>query len=112
MSVLERELINLEEWTFEPLADQTLVRPLYDASDPWEASSLVKPDNLEQGRAQYGRVIAVGPGTMTPDGAVIPLDWGEGDVIGFSPYGGIDYTTHWLIRKQDVLVRLIPCPHD
>ncbi|KAK9735897.1 hypothetical protein RND81_04G236200 [Saponaria officinalis] len=54
-----------------------------------------------------GKVIAVGPGSRTNDGTVIPVSLKEGDTVLLPEYGGqelkLQDKTYHLFREDDVL---------
>ena len=66
-----------------------------------------------KGRADsfiIGRVIAVGSGTTTPKGEIIPLEFCEGDVVLFSrhmadeySFGGKDYL---IAKSADIMLKI------
>jgi chaperonin GroES len=94
------------------------VRPLHDRilvkrteADPKTAGGLFIPDNAKE-KPVEGRVVAVGSGTRTKDGALVPLDVKEGDRVLFSKYSGtevkiqLDGGEHLILREDDVLAVL------
>lgn len=108
------ETVSLDDLWVQPVADQTLVRPLFannDVATRMANAGIVAPDTMEAGRPEIGEVLATGPGTLNPDGTVSPMNWQDGDLLLFSRYGGIDLRVGgentWLIRRQDVLARLV-----
>ena len=60
-----------------------------------------------QGKAQQGKVIAVGKGRIEKDGKITPLDVKAGDTILFGKYAGqeikIDGNEYLIIREEEVL---------
>ncbi|KAH9605190.1 hypothetical protein KSS87_006615, partial [Heliosperma pusillum] len=54
-----------------------------------------------------GKVIAVGPGSRTNEGKVIPVSLKEGDTVLLPEYGGQEFKledkTYHLYREEDVL---------
>ncbi|XP_021772215.1 10 kDa chaperonin, mitochondrial-like [Chenopodium quinoa] len=54
-----------------------------------------------------GKVIAVGPGSRTSDGKLIPVSVKEGDTVLLPEYGGSEFKledkTYHLYREDDIL---------
>ena len=92
----------------QPLGDRLIVEVLED--EETTVSGIVLPDTAKE-KPQRGRVLAVGPGSRTDKGELIPLDVAEGDEIIFSKYGGTEVklgTDEILIlRESDVLAKLV-----
>ncbi len=73
--------------TFRPLHDRVLVRRL-EAPEK-TAGGIIIPDNAKE-KPQEGEVVAVGSGTSTDDGVIIPLDVKAGDKILFGKWSGTE----------------------
>ena len=92
--------------TVRPLHDRILVKRLEAESKT--PGGLIIPDNAKE-KPVEGLVIAVGNGTLTKDGARVPLDVKEGDRVLFSKYSGtevkvvLDGGEHLILREDDVL---------
>ena len=90
--------------TFRPLHDRVLVKRLEEQEA--RHGSIFIPDSAQE-KPQEGRVIAVGTGKVTDDGAKIPMAVKEGDRILFGKYSGnevrLDGTEYLIIKEEDVL---------
>ena len=90
--------------TFRPLHDRVLVRRL-EAPEK-TAGGIIIPDNAKE-KPQEGEVVAVGSGTVSDDGAIIPLDVKAGDKILFGKWSGtevkIDGEDLIIMKESDVL---------
>jgi len=65
---------------FKPLHDRVLVKRVQ--SDEKTAGGIIIPDTAQE-KPQEGKVIAVGKGTTTEDGKIIPMDVKVGDKVLF-----------------------------
>jgi chaperonin GroES len=92
------------------------VRPLHDRVlvERWDEEEKTKggiiiPDSAKEKPVQ-GKVVAVGPGRISDDGKVRPLDVKKGDKILFSRYSGsdikIDGRELLVMREDDILAVL------
>jgi chaperonin GroES len=68
-----------------PLGDKLVVRRL--PAEETTAGGIVLPDSA-QAKPQEGRVLAVGDGSLLPDGNRAEPQLNEGDRVIFSSYGG------------------------
>ena len=89
-----------------PLHDKILVKRL-DAEGKTPGGIII-PDNVKEKPVQ-AIVVAVGAGTRTPSGELIPLEVKAGDRVLFSKYSGaevqvaLDDGDHLILREDDVL---------
>ncbi len=84
-----------------PLHDRLVVQRLEHTDE--RPGALVIPDSARE-KPQQGRVLAVGLGRTTKDGARVPLDVLAGDTILFGKYSGQEVTlegTEYLIMKEE-----------
>jgi len=92
----------------QPLGDRLIVEVLDE--EETTASGIVLPDTAKE-KPQRGRVLAVGPGSRSDSGELIPLDVADGDEVIFSKYGGTEVkvgTEEYLIlRESDVLAKVV-----
>ena len=99
----------------EATQTQTTIRPLHDRilvkrveAENKTPGGLIIPDNAKE-KPVEGLVVAVGSGTRTKDGDLIPLDVKAGDRVLFSKYSGtevkvqLDGGEHLILREDDVL---------
>jgi chaperonin GroES len=68
--------------------------------------SIIIPDTAKE-KPQEAKVLAIGPGRITDDGKLQPLDIKVGDTVVFGKYAGtevkIDGEDLLIIREDDVL---------
>jgi len=88
-----------------PLADRVLVRRLDDEVEKSKGGIII-PDTAKE-KPQQGKIIAVGKGKRSEDGAVVPLDVKVGDRILFGKYAGseikVEGEEHLIMREEDIL---------
>ncbi len=89
---------------FRPLHDRVLVRRLEQESR--SAGGIIIPDTVQE-KPMEGEIVAIGNGTRTEDGKVIPLDVKVGDQILFGKFSGtevkIDGEDMLILRESDVM---------
>ena len=63
-------------------------------------------------KGSTGKIVAVGPGRMTPEGDLVPLTLSTGDSIKFRDYAGSELfldeaktVTYRVMKEEDVLVK-------
>lgn len=87
-----------------PLHDRLLVKRLEEKEQV--QGSIIIPDTAKE-KPQEAKVLAVGPGRITDDGKLQPLDIKTGDTVVFGKYAGtevkIDGEDLLIIREDDVL---------
>ena len=87
-----------------PLHDRLLVKRLEEKEQV--QGSIIIPDTAKE-KPQEAKVLAVGPGRVTDDGKLQPLDIKAGDTVVFGKYAGtevkIDGEDLLIIREDDVL---------
>jgi chaperonin GroES len=87
-----------------PLHDKILVKRI--EAEGKTPGGLIIPDNAKE-KPIEGLVVAVGSGTRTKDGVLIPLDVKAGDRVLFSKYSGTEVRSigddHMILREEDVL---------
>jgi chaperonin GroES len=82
---------------FRPLHDRVLVRRV-DAEEK-TAGGIIIPDTAKEKPIQ-GEIIAVGPGSRTEKGEILPLDVCVGDRVLFGKWSG----TEVKIDGEDLLI--------
>jgi len=89
---------------FKPLRDRVFVR--YSSEEEKTSGGLFIPDTAKE-KPQKGTVVAVGPGRITDDGKLQPVEVKVGDTILFEKYSGskirIDEEEFLIIREEDIL---------
>jgi chaperonin GroES len=87
-----------------PLHDRLLVKRLEEKEQV--QGSIIIPDTAKE-KPQEAKVLAIGPGRITDDGKLQPLDIKVGDTVVFGKYAGtevkIDGEDLLIIREDDVL---------
>jgi len=87
-----------------PLHDRLLVKRLEEKEQV--QGGIIIPDTAKE-KPQQATVLAVGPGRITDDGKLQPLDIKAGDTVVFGKYAGtevkIDGEDLLIIREDDVL---------
>lgn len=92
--------------TIRPLHDRILVKRV--EAENLSKGGIIIPDNAKE-KPVEGLVVAVGSGTRTKDGDLIPLEVKAGDRVLFSKYSGtevkvqLDGGEHLILREDDVL---------
>ncbi|HKZ56615.1 MAG TPA: co-chaperone GroES [Thermodesulfovibrionales bacterium] len=92
---------------FKPLRDRVFVR--YSSEEEKTSGGLFIPDTAKE-KPQKGTVVAVGPGRITDDGKLQPVEVKVGDTILFEKYSGskisIDEEEFLIIREEDILGKI------
>jgi chaperonin GroES len=87
-----------------PLHDRLLVKRLEETEQV--QGSIIIPDTAKE-KPQQAKVLAVGPGRVTDDGKLQPIDAKVGDTVVFGKYSGtevkVDGEELLIIREDDVL---------
>ena len=87
-----------------PLHDRLLMKRLEEKEQV--QGSIIIPDTAKE-KPQEAKVLAIGPGRITEDGKLQPLDIKVGDTVVFGKYAGtevkIDGEDLLIIREDDVL---------
>ena len=90
----------------QPLADRVLVKPI--EKEEKTKSGIYIPDTAKE-KPQEGKVLAVGPGKMSDDGKLIPMNLKVGDTVIYSKYGGteikVDDDELIILRESDILAK-------
>ncbi len=88
-----------------PLADHILIEPL--KQEEKTKSGILLPETAEKERPEQGKVVAVGPGKMTDEGKLVPMEVKPGDVVLFTKYGPnevkIDEKDYLIAKEEDIL---------
>jgi chaperonin GroES len=87
-----------------PLHDRLLVKRLEEKEQVY--GGIIIPDTAKE-KPQEATVLAVGPGRVTDDGKLQPIEVKVGDTVVFGKYAGtevkIDGDELLIIREDDVL---------
>ena len=82
---------------FKPLQDRVVVKRL--ESDEKSSGGIIIPDTAKE-KPSEGEIIAVGPGELTEDGKLKPMNVKQGDKILFGKWSG----TEVKLDGQDLLI--------
>jgi chaperonin GroES len=89
---------------FRPLHDRVLVRRV--EAEEKTAGGIIIPDTAQE-KPQEGEVVAVGTGTKTEEGKIVPLDVKAGDRILFGKWSGtevkLDGKDLIIMKESDIL---------
>ncbi|MEW6001114.1 MAG: co-chaperone GroES [Nitrospirota bacterium] len=89
---------------FRPLKDRVLVK--YSTEEEKTTGGLFIPDTAKE-KPQKGTVMAIGPGRVTDDGKLQPVEVKVGDTVLFDKYSGskirIDEEEYLIIKEDDIL---------
>ena len=89
---------------FRPLHDRVVVRRIEE--DTKTAGGIIIPDTATE-KPQQGEVVAVGDGTRTDDGKILPLDVKAGDTVIFGKWSGtevkIDGEELLIMKESDIM---------
>jgi chaperonin GroES len=89
---------------FRPLHDRVLIESL--ESEEKTAGGIIIPDTAKE-KPQEGKVIAVGPGSKTEDGKIVPMDVKVGDRVLFGKWSGtevkIDGKEYNIMKESDIM---------
>ena len=92
----------------QPLGDRLIVEVLEE--EETTTSGIVLPDTAKE-KPQRGKILAVGPGSRTDSGEIVPMDVAEGDEVIFSKYGGTEIKLGsddvLILRESDVLAKVV-----
>ena len=87
-----------------PLQDRLLVKRLEEKEQV--QGGIIIPDTAKE-KPQQAKVLAVGPGRVTEDGKLQPIEVKVGDTVVFGKYSGtevkVDGDDLVIIREDDVL---------
>ncbi len=89
---------------FRPLHDRVLIKRI--EKDEKTASGIIIPDTAKE-KPIEGEVVAVGTGTRTDEGKVLPLDVKVGDVVVFGKWSGteikVDGQEYLVMKESDIM---------
>ncbi len=93
--------------TVKPLQDRVLIKRIEEETKT--AGGIIIPDNHKEKPAE-GKVVAVGTGYRTNEGAIRPLDVKSGDRVLFGKYSGTEIKVggeSYIIMKEDEILGII-----
>jgi chaperonin GroES len=87
-----------------PLHDRVLVKRIEE--DEVVKGGIIIPDTAKE-KPMEGEIMAVGPGKVSDEGKVTPLDVKKGDRVLFGKYSGteikIDEEDYVIMREEEIL---------
>jgi chaperonin GroES len=90
--------------SIRPLYDRVAIKPI--AQEGKTAGGIIIPDTAKE-KPMRGEIIAVGSGTKSDNGTIIPLEVKLGDIVLFGKWGGteIKFDGHDLVimKESDIL---------
>ncbi len=89
--------------TLKPLADRVVVKP--SKAEEMTKGGIIVPDTAKE-KPVWGEVIAVGPGRVSDEGKVIPMEVKVGNKVLYGKYSGTEVTIEGeellLMRESDI----------
>jgi chaperonin GroES len=86
-----------------PLADRVVVKP--SKAEEMTKGGIIVPDTAKE-KPVWGEVIAVGPGRVSDDGKIIPMEVKVGNMVLYGKYSGTEVTFEGeellLMRESDI----------
>lgn len=90
----------------QPLADRVVIQPL--PKEEITKGGIVLPDTAKE-KPMEGKIIAVGPGSLSEDGKRVPLDVKVDDIVIYAKYAGTEIKEDGeeliILRESDILAR-------
>ncbi len=87
----------------KPLADRVIVAPMEKET---MKGGIIIPDTAKE-KPMQGRIVAVGPGTVSDNGERVAPEVKKGDVVLYGKYAGTEVTVegddYLILRESDVL---------
>ena len=88
----------------KPLSDRVVVRP--NEAEEKTASGIILPDTAQE-KPQMGEIMAIGPGKVSENGALIEMSVKAGDNILYGKYSGTEISVEsedlLIMRESDIL---------
>ncbi len=87
----------------KPLADRVVVKP--SQAEEKTKGGIIVPDTAKE-KPVWGEVIAAGPGKVSDDGKLIPMEVKVGNMVLYGKYSGTEVTFEGeellLMRESDI----------
>ncbi|HVN49534.1 MAG TPA: co-chaperone GroES [Bacteroidota bacterium] len=94
--------------SLKPLADRVVVRP--SKAEEMTKGGIIVPDTAKE-KPVWGEVIATGPGRISDEGKIIPLEVKTGDKVLYGKYSGTEVTMNGedlLIMRESDIFAIMP----
>ncbi len=92
---------------FDVLADNVVA--IEEPAQEQTVSGIYIPESARES-TRMARVIAVGPGRVSPKGILIPMDMKPGDIVVYGRYAGMDFkkedVDYIFLKQGDVVTRV------
>ncbi len=92
--------------SMKPLADRVVVQPMESET---MKGGIIIPDTAKE-KPQQGKIVAVGPGSVSDTGDRVKPEVKKGDVVLYGKYAGtevsVDGKDYLILRESDVLAIL------
>jgi chaperonin GroES len=92
--------------SIKPLADRVIVAPMEQET---VKGGIIIPDTAKE-KPQQGKIVAVGPGTVSDNGERVAPEVSKGDLVLYGKYSGtevnVDGKDLLILRESDVLAIL------
>jgi len=92
--------------SIKPLADRVIVAPMEQET---VKGGIIIPDTAKE-KPQQGKIVAVGPGTVSDNGDRVAPEVSNGDIVLYGKYSGtevnVDGNDYLILRESDVLAIL------
>ena len=89
------------------MGDRVLIEPLREER---KKGGIILPDTVEKERPEKGKVVAVGPGRLTEEGARLPIELKAGERVLFAKYAGSEIKQFdqdmVLLSERDILAKI------
>ena len=88
----------------KPLADRVLIEALEEKEE--KIGNIYIPDTAKE-KPNEGKIVTAGPGKMTEDGKLIPMQVKKGQRVLYSKYSGTEIKEsgkeYLIVRESDIL---------
>jgi len=94
--------------TLKPLADRVVVKP--SQAEEKTKGGIIVPDTAKE-KPVWGEVVAAGPGKVSDDGKLIPMEVKVGDRVLYGKYSGTEVTIdgeELLIMRESDIFAIMP----
>jgi chaperonin GroES len=94
--------------TLKPLADRVVVKP--SQAEEKTKGGIIVPDTAKE-KPVWGEVVAVGPGRVSDDGKLVPMEVKAGDRVLYGKYSGTEVTVdgdELLIMRESDIFAIMP----
>lgn len=95
--------------SLRPTQDRIIVKRI--DSETVSKGGILIPDTVQE-KPQRGRVIAVGPGSHTPEGVLIPIYLEVGQEVLFGKWSGTEVNlegeTYLIMKESDIMAVVEP----